>query len=261
MCFVLVALGVRDDLPLVIAANRDEYLARPAASARWWADPPMIAGRDEQAGGAWFGLGENGRFAVVTNRRVAGGGDGQRSRGELVPRVLGHRGPLATIGERIATPGAGYRPFNLLYGDAGALFAYDNAHHRATPLAAGIHALSNAFVNTPWPKVEVGKRRFAALLAAPRLDTEALFALLADPRVFEDDLPDTGLSPRRERALSAIFIDDGDYGTRCSTVCTLAADGEARFLERSHAGQRSGPREVDLRFRTHAAQAGAGGAT
>ncbi len=80
-------------------------------------------------------------------------------------------------------------------------------------------------------------------------DLEPLFEMLRDRTAASDaDLPDTGVGLERERLLSAPFIVSDGYGTRCSTVLTIAGDGAARFVERSFdpAGRQTG--EVDVRF-------------
>ena len=104
----------------------------------------------------------------------------------------------------------------------------------AIALPAGIHGLSNHLLETPWPKLVRSKARLAAALDDQALDTAAAFALLADRQPADDaTLPLTGLSRERERMLSSAFIVSPDYGTRCSTVFTLARDGSANFVERS----------------------------
>ena len=69
MCLILVAWRVHADYPLVLAANRDEFHARPAAPAAWWQQPRILAGRDLSAGGTWLGVARDGRFAALTNYR------------------------------------------------------------------------------------------------------------------------------------------------------------------------------------------------
>ena len=72
MCLILFAYRVRPEMPLIVAANRDEYHNRPAQSAHFWPDAPdMLAGRDEFAGGTWLGVNRHGRFAAVTNFAIA----------------------------------------------------------------------------------------------------------------------------------------------------------------------------------------------
>jgi uncharacterized protein with NRDE domain len=251
MCFILVAFKAHAKYPLVVAANRDEYLSRSASTAHWWPeDPGILAGRDLRAGGAWFGVSRDGRIAAVTNLRT---GSAPRSdyasRGELVLRALEHDGRLESFHEAIESGRRKYNPFNLLYGDAEALSFFSNDEPGKRTLEAGFHAIGNAPFGAEWPKLVDGLDRFRELLAGPGPDPARIFELLEDRRVYDDTrLPDTGLSRERERALSAIFIDDGDYGTRCSTIYMLDDRGHARLLERHHAGEFVGPKSADFKF-------------
>lgn len=254
MCFVLIALNEHADLPLVVLANRDEYYARPASAAHWWkGEPAILAGRDESAGGSWFGVRSDGRFATVTNIRAphAQRRD-RRSRGELVTGALRHIGPLKTFVEALSDRGGDYNPFNLLCGDSSGFWYLNNFVGQAPRFfAEGIVALANADLDTDWPKTIDGRSRLSDLLRAPRPRREALFDLLNDRAVYADErLPATGIPRQRERALSAIFIEDGDYGTRCSTLFAIDRTGDAHFEEHSHAGARSGPDFVKVRFDT-----------
>ena len=70
MCLILVAWRAHPDFPLLVAANRDEFFARPTTPAGWWTDAPdILAGRDLQAGGTWLGINRQGAFAGLTNFR------------------------------------------------------------------------------------------------------------------------------------------------------------------------------------------------
>lgn len=215
--------------PLILAANRDEFRERPAQPAHWWADlPQILAGRDLQAGGTWLGITRSGRFAAITNhrdlRRAPIGGP---SRGRLVR--------MALEGEIDPAGSTDYEGFNLLHGTVDALRYHNNIQQVDEALAPGIHGLSNAFLDTPWPKVERAKAGLEKLLDAddPALIT-GLFALLADGSPAPDDLlPDTGLPLELERAASSIFIPTPGYGTRCSTVILVDDQGLVRFEERT----------------------------
>jgi uncharacterized protein with NRDE domain len=243
MCFVLVGFKVKPGFPLVIAANRDEYFSRESVAAHWWPrNPPILAGRDVSAGGTWFGVREDGRFAVVTNRRVPPSArSAVASRGELVLRVLDHDGELKDFRASTNTHPDRYNSFNLLYGNTRELYYHDNFTHRAQVLREGIHALSNAFLDTPWPKTESGRKRFGEILKSDGNGFESIFDVLTDSTTFPDPLlPDTGLGKERERALSSIFINGKDYGTRCSTLFAINDAGDAHLEERNHAGLYTG---------------------
>jgi len=255
MCLAVVAIAAHPRYRIVIAANRDEYHARPASPAHWWSTG-ILAGRDLMGGGAWFGVTRSGRWALVTNFREGIPRDPNApSRGELVTRALHHDSPPLLCAAAIASDGPRYHGFNLLVGAGSAhhgdapesrqvegsmphqrcVVAYtSNRASGAVSLAEGIHGLSNHLLDTPWPKLVRSKARLAAALDGPVLDLHAAFALLADRAPAEnDDLPISGLSRERERMLSSAFILSPEYGTRCSTVFTLTVDGEARLIERS----------------------------
>lgn len=253
MCLAVVALGAHPRYAVVIAANRDEFHARPAAPAHWW-NEGWLAGRDLAGGGTWLGVTRAGRWALLTNVRDPARFEPQApSRGALVTRVLADPGAAATAIPAVVAAGGRHNGFNLLGGDAGDAHWASNRNAGAHALAAGIHGLSNHLLDTPWPKVVRTKAAVAAWCGAEgggdERDLEPLFAILADRTAAPDaDLPDTGVGLERERLLSAPFIVSDAYGTRCSTVLTLAADGLARFVERSFdpAGRQTG--EVDVRF-------------
>ena len=256
MCLAVVALDAHPQYRVVIAANRDEFHARPAAPAHWWKSG-MLAGQDLVGGGAWFGVSRGGRWALVTNFREGIPRDPNApSRGELVTGALLDPSPPLLCAASIARDGARYHGFNLLVGEVAARphpFAEERRETSASPpddrstaayasnrasgaiaLSAGIHGLSNHLLDTPWPKLVRSKARLAAALGGQALDNAAVFALLADREPSDDAaLPMTGVSREWERMLSSAFIVSPEYGTRCSTVFTLGRDGSANFVERS----------------------------
>jgi len=243
MCLALVALDAHPRLSLVIAANRDEFHAREAAPAHWWADG-TLAGVDKIAGGTWFGVDAQGRWALVTNFREGVPRDPNApSRGMLVTRALADRGTPLARAAAIAVDASRYHGFSLLVGDALRAAYTSNRASGALALGPGLYGLSNHLLETPWPKVTRSKARLAAWLASGSLSVEALFELLADRAPAEPaSLPSTGVSAEWERLLSSAFIVDARYGTRCSTILTIAIDGTACFVERSFdaAGRRTG---------------------
>lgn len=243
MCLIAFAHRVHPEFPLVVAANRDEFYTRPSAPAAFWEDQPeILAGRDLECMGTWLGVTRSGRFAAVTNYRdPADARANAESRGTLVSRFLGGTASAAQfVAEIVATAGA-YRGFNLLASDGTDFYSYSNRAGEPVRLEPGIYGLSNHLLNTPWPKVRVAKERLDAALN-PRPAPEPLFTLLADTAVVPDeDLPQTGVSPERERMLSAARIVSHAYGTRCSTVVLRGADGRMQFAERSY-----GPEGTEL---------------
>jgi len=234
MCLVGLALGAAPDLPLVLAANRDERFTRPAAPARWWDDVPgLLAGRDLQARGTWLGLTRQGRVAALTNVRTPSPPAAPRSRGELVAGVLAAPTPpeaaLGSIAREL------YPPFSLLAGGPAGLWWTSSLTGTVERLAPGIHGLSNHLPDSLWPKVLKVRQGLAQALEGPRaVLVERLFSLLADRSAAPDAaLPDTGVGLALERGLAPVFVSLPGYGTRCSTVILFHGGGTVTFHERS----------------------------
>ena len=225
---------MRADFPLVVAANRDEFHARPSAGAARWPDAPqVIGGRDLEAGGTWLGISDSGRFAAVTNVRETGMAKGRRSRGTLTADFL--RGDGTPLDFAANIDGDDFSGFNLLLADGESLVYRSNRDGAARHLPPGIYGLSNHRLDTPWPKLTRATARFAQALAQLP-DQEPFFALLAERTLASDaELPDTGVPVEWERLLSAIFVQSPDYGTRASTLAWQAADGSVGLHERRFA--------------------------
>jgi uncharacterized protein with NRDE domain len=229
MCLIALAIDESRRFPLVLAANRDEFFSRPAARLAWWSaetdGPAILGGRDLDGGGTWLGLTAQGRMALVTNVRDPSRNDPEApSRGRIVPEWLAARENVDRFWMRTAL--SGYNGFNLIAADfaAGECFWASNGGEHPRRLDRGIHGLSNASLDTPWPKVETLRARLReAIDATDSVDRLAttLFEALADRAVPSDDrLPDTGIGIARERELAPVFIRTADlrYGTRCSTL-------------------------------------------
>ncbi|WP_298194609.1 NRDE family protein [Novosphingobium sp.] len=232
MCVAAAAFRAHPRWRLVMIGNRDEFHERPTAPLACW-DSGVIAGRDLQAGGTWLGVNAAGRAALVTNLRVEGYPQPHlASRGALVTDWLAGHAPAAP---------ETMNPFNLFMADADAAWHLTNhpAVHRRR-LAPGIHGLSNGPHDAPWAKTRALEAALAGWLAADQDDPAPLFSALSD----ESQLAGEGPEPR----FSGVFIRNPLYGTRCSTVLTIAADGAARIIERRFdaAGRVTG--ETDLAF-------------
>lgn len=242
MCLIIFAHRVHPGYPLLLAANRDEFHARPTAPAAFWEDRPhLLAGRDLSAGGTWMGITRGGRFAAVTNYRDPGrNGAAPRSRGELPLAWLDGDDSAGACLARIAARRDDYAGFNLLLGDRDGLWYYSNAATGEDPrrLAPGVYGLSNAVLDTPWPKVELGKARMRELMSGP-VDHRALLGVVQDRELADPAaLHPLGLREEMDRQLSAQFINAGDYGTRSST--TLLWDSAGGIDWREHSYDREG---------------------
>jgi uncharacterized protein with NRDE domain len=211
MCLVLFAYDPQSAVPLVVAANRDEFYARPAAGAHFWEEEPaLLAGRDLSAGGTWLGVSRSGRFATVTNFAEEGPSEAPLSRGQLSERFL--KGQDAR-----ALHGISYRGFNLLLWD-GAQLVYTSNRGHTQDLQPGVYGLANAELGAAWPKVIQGRSALAAAVTAGA-EPDALIDLLADRTQPPDQvLPRRGRPLELERRVAACFIVGAEYGTRASTA-------------------------------------------
>lgn len=252
MCLIIFAYNVHPAYRLILAANRDEFYERPSAPADFWKEvPQLLAGRDLKEGGTWLGVNKNGKFAAVTNYR-----DPQAfrhnalSRGKLVSRYLSASMSAASYAEKIVRQRNRYNGFNLIFGDNDELFVYSNRADMQK-LKAGIYGLSNRLLDSPWPKVLKGKKVMAGAvnLSGDALE-EALFAFLADRKAAPDEkLPSTGVGLEWERLLSPVFIESPGYGTRSSTVLTIAKNGWVKLIEKNFDGRKESWLKSRLSFR------------
>jgi len=208
MCLILLAWQASAEYPLVVAANRDEYHARPARTAGFWDDrPAILAGRDLEAMGTWMGVARGGKFAAVTNYRGAREPSAAESRGALVARFLTDSAPAADYAADVAGRASAYSGFNLLAADGEELWWTSNRDGAPRRLEPGIYGLGNLLLDSP--EVEADKARFReAIEPAPALDP--LFWVLGKAKI---------VNPQ--------------YGTRCSTVLLKSRHRRMRYAERS----------------------------
>lgn len=254
MCVLALAWQAHPHWQLVLAGNRDEFHARPAAPlARWKAPPHLLAGRDLQAGGTWLGVSEQGRLAVVTNRRGYGPPrPDAASRGALVTDLLSGNGdPGLDTPQLAGLDLARFNPFNLIVADRRrALYLTNQPEPTSAQLAPGVYGLSNGALDEPWPKTMQLKSAMLDWLMRDEEDVQPLFAALASRA-----LPEIGMAPRapsdvpQEPPLSPIFIENPVYGTRCSTVVLIDAAGNGRIIERRFDADGGSTGETELRFR------------
>jgi uncharacterized protein with NRDE domain len=238
MCVLAFAWQTHPRWRLVLAGNRDELHARPAAPlARWAAPDHLVAGRDLQSGGTWLGVSERGRLAVVTNLRGYGAPAPDRaSRGALVADLLAGEGAYADPDE---APLRDFNPFNLIVADhARARFLSNRPHDIRTDLSPGLYGLSNGALDEPWPKTLRLKAILLEWLMGAAAQPEALLDGLR-----EDVLAGAGLAPAApsdaplEPTLSPVFIRNPLYGTRCSTVVAVDAAGAGVIIERRYSAE------------------------
>lgn len=223
MCLIALAWKVRADLPLIVAANRDEFYTRPTHAAYVWEDAPnVIGGRDLRAGGSWLAVARGGRFAAVTNIRYAQIESGP-SRGALVADFIkGDEPPLAFL-ERLATRARDYAGFHLILGDGETLAHFSNADAQPALVEPGIFGISNAAPGVEWPKVAIARNVLASIVLTNDANVIAseLLAFLSTSR---------GVNVEEEIFVS--FPERG-YGTRSSTVVIVDHEGGVLFRERN----------------------------
>ncbi|MDX1802919.1 MAG: NRDE family protein [Alcanivorax sp.] len=243
MCIVLFDWQPGSQTPLRLAANRDEFHARPAEPARWRGD--IFCGLDLSAGGTWLGIHRDGRMAVVTNYRepITERQPGERSRGQLPMAFLESDQSPEAFCRALADEQHHYGAFNLLVSDRQQLWYLGNRGAEPQAVAAGVHGLSNGLLDDPWPKVERGKQRLDdALNQGGKL--EQLLTVVNDPYQPDDaHLPDTGVGLQLERLVAPIFIRSVQYGTRASSAVIVSADDGPQMLEQGWQSDGStGPR-------------------
>lgn len=234
MCLIFLSLKDHADYKLIVAANRDEFYNRKTAAAGYWEDQSgILGGRDLEAGGTWLGMSREGKISMITNYRDFKNIKAKApSRGKLVSDYLaGSLAPDTYL--RLLEPRAQqYNGFNLIMGTADELWYFSNYREGIEKLKDGTYGLSNHLLETPWPKIEKGKKRMREILKAP-FQPKDLFELLMDEeRAADSALPDTGVGLERERMLSSMFIKSPGYGTRSSTVILVDYSNAVFFAER-----------------------------
>lgn len=246
MCLILFAQDAHPEYPFVFAGNRDEFYDRPTAAAAFWDDAPhVLAGRDRKAGGTWVGVTRRGHWAVVTNvRDQRPRREDAPSRGHLVADYLKEE-PAPEAYLRALEPRAeDFNGFNVLVGTPEKTFYFSNRDGTPRSVSPGVHGMSNAQLDDPWPKVERGTARMEAVLEGD-VEPEGLLSILDDREPAPDEaLPDTGVGLETERMLSPPFIDGESYGTRSSTVILMHRSGTITFVERTFA--RGTPAETNV---------------
>ncbi|MDX2357083.1 NRDE family protein [Dietzia sp. PP-33] len=246
MCMLVVARRVHPRFPLVVVANRDEVLARPTEPLHeWTADREgvagIVAGRDVTAGGTWLSLAPGGRFAAVTNVREGGPVlPAPASRGELPVTALTGGVPVTGFARHVVDDLDRYGPVNLLAGDLDEMWWASNRSSRGPMrLGTGVHGLSNAALDTPWPKVVGAVRDVRALMGTEAISgtdwSGPLLDLLADRRKAPlRHLPRTGVPLSHEWRLSSRFVRiGGRYGTRSTTAVRVDHHGTVDVVERT----------------------------
>jgi len=237
MCLLFLAIDTHPDYRLVAAANRDELYDRPTAAAHRWADhEDVIAGKDLEKGGTWFGVTTYGHWAAVTNYSETNDTQFETSRGGLVSEYLTSYSTPDDYVASLAASADCYSGFNLVAGSPFHTVYFSNREHGLKPLQRGIYGLSNHLLDTPWPKVRTGKQNLENLLERDHLDADSLFSILCDQtHASNEDLPESGVRTEWDKLLSSAFISGDAYGTRSSTILLVSRDNRLILEERTYA--------------------------
>jgi uncharacterized protein with NRDE domain len=280
MCLIALAMGASERFPFVISANRDEFLARPTQALAHWQTPSgaaVLSGRDLQDGGTWMGFSPNGRFAMLTNVRQPHVAPPEQpiSRGALALAWLESAGDVHSFAASL--DGRRYQGFNLIVGDArqrqchylsnqaflkpfegSALIkpALSAMHLIVSEMPWGaVYGLSNAALDSPWPKTERLKQALRDGLSCPDVGSllaHQLATLQERDTASEELLPQTGVLPELERALSSIWVshplDAPRYGTRSSLVAVQTSSGELQVTELTYDHTASAPQRREARL-------------
>lgn len=237
MCLIAFAYKVLPGYPLILLANRDEFYQRSTRRAQFWTEegyPKILAGKDLEGGGTWMGITKKGKWAALTNYRdLSNRKTNPPSRGNIVLDFLKSDESASNYLNALQEKATEFNGFNLLLGTGDGVWHYNNVANAITSVPPGIHGLSNAFLDTPWPKLQIAKRKLGHAIHTSKIDSDTLFAILADDKeANEKELPQTGLPQEWEKAVSSIFIKTEQYGTRCSTLLFIKEDGQVNFKER-----------------------------
>lgn len=254
MCLILFGWNVHPRYSLVVASNRDEFYDRPTEPLNWWNDNPNILGGRDKAkvngsSGTWMGISKTGRFAAITNIRAPSEKNGNlKTRGEITNKFLTSSKSLSNFESDEEINYLDYNGFNLLTGNLidenlswtsnrylENSIIYPHQKPRQMFLKSGVYGLSNAMLDTPWPKVEKSKLRFTQALSTDQGDfdsPERYFDLLYNKETAPSyKLPNTGIDRELEKVLSSAFIKTNNYGTRSSSLLRVRRSGEFEFIE------------------------------
>ncbi|MBO6522464.1 MAG: NRDE family protein [Balneolaceae bacterium] len=239
MCLITFAYNVHPKYRLILAANRDEFYERPTRKAEFWDKegyPDLLAGKDLKAGGTWMGTHTSGKWAALTNYRDPSCvKENPPSRGALVLDFLKSTDKAQDHLVKNQSRADTYSGYNLLLGDGSGVYHYSNVTDKISELETGIHGVSNALLDTSWPKLDQAKAELEEVIQKKEFEIERLFELLKNEhKPTEDQLPDTGIPKEWEKAVSSVFIKTDTYGTRCSTLLLIGRDDKASFIERRY---------------------------
>jgi uncharacterized protein with NRDE domain len=237
MCLIAFAYNKHPKYRLILAANRDEFYGRPTRHAQFWNEdgyPEILGGKDLEAGGTWMGVSKSGKWAALTNYRDPNWKlENPPSRGELVLNFLLNGDSSESYLDTLHRDADKYIGYNILLGDSDGIIHFSNYDKSPKIIGDGLHGVSNALLDTPWPKLELAKSSLAKQVEKDEIIKENLFSFLNnDTQAPDEELPETGIPYKWEKAISSLFIKTENYGTRCSSILLIDHDGNVDFTER-----------------------------
>ena len=256
MCLIALQLHEHPLYKMILVANRDEAYTRPTAAAGFWKDHPQIlAGRDLLQMGTWLGITKEGRFAALTNIYDSTVSLPKKpvSRGQIVRDYLTTSQSAPDFLSHLRDKRLDYAGFNLLLGDFDHLWHFNNHTNQVDVLSSGIHGLSNASLNDPWPKVLKVKSHLQQLHSkSTALDPNDLLKAFMDTSLpSRKDTSLTGTtSLNLEQETPPIFIKTPEYGTVSTTVLLVDYNNNVTFIERSYSKEGI-TGEVHYSFKVH----------
>jgi len=236
MCLISFAYKTIPNYKIIFIANRDEFFDRPSKSAFDWGNG-IIGGQDLKSGGMWFGIHKSGKFAAITNyRNGLDKREFKTSRGSIVKEFLTYQNSAEKYAKFLKQNKNDYAGYNLIFGDINKILYYSNIEDKITTIESGVHGLSNAFLNSSWPKVDKAKELFDDMdFDIEKLNTEKIFSFMVDEsKASKNCLPNTGINEELEYQLSSIFIRLPNYGTRATTLLTIDSNDRIEFHERAY---------------------------
>ncbi|KAK1373746.1 Ser/Thr-rich T10 in DGCR region [Heracleum sosnowskyi] len=236
--------------PFLLVLNRDEYHDRLTIPLEWWEQGggggvEILGGRDGVAGGTWLASSKHGKLAFLTNVRELHSLPNLKSRGHLPVRFLESEKDPMMFAEDVFKEADQYNGFNLIVADIyskSMVYVTNRPKHDTNfikPVSPGIHVLTNANLDTPWPKAQRVKQHFTNFLNMYANDEcpigEMSEKIMRDTIKDEKEMLPGIFPPEWEHQLSSIYVDietpKGHYGTRSTSVVSVKTSGEVTFFE------------------------------
>ncbi|KAL9225707.1 hypothetical protein vseg_001600 [Gypsophila vaccaria] len=246
MCIAAFAWQIHPLQPFLLLLNRDEYHDRATKPLGWWEGGEILGGRDEVGGGTWLACSRKGKIAFVTNVLELHTLPQAKSRGDLPVRFLKSTKNPREFAEMLLDEEQEYNGFNLILADlpTKTMVYVTNRPKGDTVIKIqdvepGLHVLSNANLDSPWPKVERLRVKFTKILhrfgegEIPLADV--INRLMRDRKKADKSKLPRICPVEWEFGLSPIFVKVdtplGYYGTRSTAAITVSTNGEVNFYE------------------------------